>query len=71
MSNAFARITMGNLVFVLYWNEQVKQAEVYDTSRDGFEHVDAIAKNGLIFDLIEAVIEYGEKLNLTIDEIAI
>ena len=72
MDKAFARITMGNLVFVLYWNDILKQAEVYDTSRGGFEHIDAITKGKEHpFDLVQAVIDYGERLELTIDEIAI
>lgn len=73
MDKGFARITMGNLIFMLYWGETIRQAEVYDTSRNAFELVDSISipRNSHPFDLIEAVICYGEKLGLTMDRIEI
>lgn len=80
MDAPFARVTIGHLVIVCFWNDTLKQGEVYDTHAgarggDKFEHIDSIspAKGNFqsIFSLIEAVVWYAERLNLTIDEIAI
>jgi len=67
------RITMGNLYIVVFWDDLRKQADVYDRSRGGTEHVDTISVSNKEdpLALIAKVIEYGERLGLTVDEIAI
>jgi hypothetical protein len=75
MKGPIIRITMGHLVFAFFWNEDVKQVDVYDTHAGGragekFEHIDAIsAVTNDPLDLLLKVIKYGESLDLTIDDI--
>lgn len=77
MGEPIARLTMGHLIFVIYWTPEVQQAEVYDThggarNREQFEHIDTIYKpTAHIFDLIEGILEYGGRLDLSLDDIAI
>lgn len=81
MSEPFARVTIGHLVVVCYWNSDIRQAEVYDThagarGKDQFEHIDTVTaarekEIPHIFDLVESVVNYADRLDLTIDDIAI
>jgi len=62
MQDPIARITMGHLVFVIYWTDDMRQADVMDThagarNRDQFEKIYTIEATGHIFDLIQAIID--------------
>lgn len=73
MNNPIGRITMNNLVFAIYWNSVVRQAEVYDTSGGNMEHIDIIAGNSSlgVLELIDRVVQYGHNVGHKVDEINI
>lgn len=68
-----ARITMGNLKAVIFWDDTRRQADIYDESRGGLENVDTlvVGQDSDVLVLISKVVRYGEHLGLPIDEYAV
>lgn len=75
MKGPIFRITLGHLIVAVFWDEELRQADIYDTHngaqrKDQYDHVDALTSGSDdILDLVGRIVNYGETLGLTIDDI--